>query len=81
MIIVDQYKTRIINFNNIERICIENPLEDNEGTFNILCDTTNVQYRIIGKYKSEERAMEVLQEIVNAYKGYNDNKVYTMPEK
>lgn len=80
MIIVSQDRAVLINFDNIESISIGDPLEDNEGLFNILCDTTNVQYKI-GKYKTEERAEEVLQKIINAYKGYNDNKVYEMPEE
>lgn len=80
VIIVSQKKDCIVNFDNVEGIGIGNPLEDNDGLFNIVCNTEGGQY-IIGKYKTEGRAMEVLQEIVNKYKGYNDNKVYEMPEE
>ena len=41
MIIISQDKTMILNFEYIETIEIENPLENNDGKFKILCDTTN----------------------------------------
>ena len=58
MIIVSQDKTSIINFDNIEEIYVS-------GKF------INVNYSLnnnecIAEYKTEERAKEVLQEIVKA---------------
>lgn len=70
MIIVSQDKDTITNFNNIEIMGIGNPLEDNEGQFRILVNTTSENQYTIAKYKTEERAKEVLQEIVNEYGKY-----------
>ena len=67
MIIISQDKTKILNFDNIEVIGIGNPLENNDGKFQILVDTTNDNEFSIAKYETEERAKEVLQEITFAY--------------
>ena len=64
MIIISQDKTMILNFEYIETIEIENPLENNDGKFKILCDTTSDNQYTIAEYKTEERAKEVLQEII-----------------
>ena len=66
MIIVSQDKTKILNFDNIEVIGIGNPLEDDEGKFKILVDTTNDNEFSIAEYETEDRAKEVLKEILNA---------------
>ena len=86
MIIVSQYKDTIINFKNIEILGIGNPLEDDEGKFKILANTIIENQYVIAKYKTEERAKEVLQEIIDMYK-FNrceavgqKNAVYKMPE-
>lgn len=86
MIIVSQDKKEIINFERIaevivsdEDICVSNNFEVQKGL-------------IIATYESEERAKEVLQEIVSKYKTtlYNSKtnetvvnipKVYEMPER
>lgn len=70
MIIISQDKTMILNFEYIETIEIENPLENNDGKFKILCDTTSDNQYTIAEYKTEERAREVLQEIIKAYREY-----------
>ena len=84
MIILSQEKEVIINFNNIEMIGI-NPDCKNE----IFC-TFNDGAEEMGTYKTEERAKEVLQEIVNKYKQWNKDannavtimpKVYEMPKE
>lgn len=91
MIIISQDKTMILNFEYIETIEIENPLENNDGKFKILCDTTSDNQYTIAEYKTEERAKEVLQRIVETYEycnasavstgyGYVKNRVYEMPE-
>lgn len=64
MRIVNQDKTMILNFENIEVIGIGNPLENNDGKFKILVETTSDNQYPIAEYETEERAKEVLQEIV-----------------
>ena len=92
MIIISQDKTMILNCENIEAIGIGNPLENNNGKFKILCDTTSDNQYTIAGYEKEERAKEVLQEIISKYKItlYNSKtnetvvnvpKVYEMPTK
>ncbi|MBR2246914.1 MAG: hypothetical protein IJ880_07825 [Bacilli bacterium] len=89
MIIFSQNKDEIVNFDNIINIMIT----DCDGDFVIsavaLVGVDDV-YRELGYYKTEEKAKEVLQEIVNKYKQWNkDNnnsvtvipKVYEMPKE
>lgn len=68
MIIVNQDK-EIINFDNVTRIFIEDFLEDG---FGIGADTNSAESQCwdLGCYKTEERAKEVLQEIVSKYSSY-----------
>ena len=86
MIIVCQCKDTIINFKNIEVLGIGSPSEDDEKKFTILANTTSDNQYVIAKYKKEERAKEILQEIIDMYK-FNrceavgqKNAVYRMPE-
>ena len=81
MIIVSQDKGKIINFDNVCNI--NTYKEEIIAYYNI----GNIK---VGKYKTEERAKEVLQEIVNKYRQWNvDNnkantiipKVYEMPKE
>lgn len=67
MIIVSQDKELILNFENIEAIGKGNPLEDDDGMFKVLASTTSDNEYTLGKYKTEERAKEVLQEIIKKY--------------
>lgn len=69
MIILSQDKKALVNFNNITRIyvCVNSIICN-------LIDTYNEG--ILAKYDTEERAKEVLQEIVNCYsKGTSFNKI------
>ena len=84
MIIVSQDKETIVNFDNITEIAQE------DGEIGITNDILNDDFQIIAKYKTEERAKEVLQEILNKYRQYNlDNnkavtaipKVYEIPKE
>ena len=68
MIIVGQDKDIILNFNNTESIAILNPLEDNDGMFRVCAITPSDNEYTLGKYVTEERAKEVLQEIIKQYK-------------
>lgn len=70
MIIISQDRDTAINFENVEIIGIGNPLEDNNGKFKILCNTTSDNQYTIAKYESKERAKEVLQEIIKKYSSY-----------
>ena len=71
MIIVSQDKTEIVNFNNIESVWIS---KEEEGIFSI--EATADTNASLGKYKTEERAKEVLQEIVERYHVLKKNTVY-----
>ena len=67
MIIVSQDKRMIINFDNIVGIVIRKNTDEN--LYQVQCKSENEKNkRILGKYKTEERAKEVLQEIVKQYK-------------
>lgn len=68
MIIVSQDKDLILNFKNIDAIGIGNPLDNDNGLFKVLASTTSDNEYTLGKYETEERAKEVLQEIINRYK-------------
>ena len=88
MIIVSQDKTKIVNFDNLTQIYITQD-EEKTATF-IRYETVDSLYDDLGEYKTEERAKEVLQEIISKYKTtlYNSKtnetvvnvpKVYEMP--
>lgn len=91
MIIVSQKKNRIINFDNILQIYITID-EDDKGCY-IQYEDCNKSYGGLGKYNTEERAKEVLQELwqfyetVERYKSSNGMAIvfekryaYEMPE-
>lgn len=66
MIIVSQDKKMIINFENISGIVIRK--NTNERVYQIQCKSEDEKKcRIIGKYETEERAKEVLNDIVKFY--------------
>ena len=84
MIIESQDKTKIVNFDNLTQIYITQD-EEETATF-IRYETVDSLYDDLGEYKTEERAKEVLQEIIDMYK-FNrceavgqKNAVYRMPE-
>ena len=87
MIIVDQDKNKIINFDNVNEI-----LTIETGEILVINNThvTDDCLDVLGKYDTEERAKEVIQEIVSKYKTtlYNSKtnetvanipKVFEMP--
>lgn len=91
MLIVSQDKETIINFENITRISIMPPQEE-EYKYSISINSC----LDLGYYKTKERAKEVLQEIVNKFKEYvtitnvagndirgiyNIPKIYEMPKE
>lgn len=88
MIIVSQGKDELVNFDRIESIWIG---ADEEGrvTIEATADTNS----ILGTYSTEERAKEVLKEIIEAYRDYRtaecdgytnvlqETAVFEMPEE
>ena len=88
MIIVGQDKEKIVNFDNLTQVYITQ--DEEETAYFIRYETVDSLYDDLGEYKTEERAKEVLQEIVSKYKTtlYNSKtnetvvnipKVYEMP--
>lgn len=85
MIIVSQDKSEIINFDKVQNIYVS-------GRFISLKFELN-NNEVIGTYETEERAKEVLKEILEAYKncnyyslsqmgkGFVINDYYEMPEE
>lgn len=65
MIIVSQEKDKIFNFNNLTQVYITTDEEETE--YEIRCETVDSLYDTLGAYKTEERAKEVLQEIVKIF--------------
>lgn len=68
MIIVNQDKKMIINFDNVIRINVRR-LPPNETGYAISIDTMDCLFDRFALYDTEERAKEVLSEI---YKKYSD---------
>ena len=90
MLIVNQDRDKIVNFGNLTQVYITQD-EEKIACF-IRFETVDSLYDDLGEYKTEERAKEVLQEIVNKYKTtlYNSKtnetvvnvpKVYEMTTK
>lgn len=89
MLILSQDKNVIINFNKALSIWIENPLNNDNSKFSIEVSADIDEN--LGYYDTEERAKEVLQEIIKVYKEsgkkqiddfiIETNVVYEMPEK
>lgn len=65
MIIVSQDKDKIVNFDNLTQIYITRD-EEETATF-IRYETVDSLYDDLGEYKTEERAKEVLREIIDTY--------------
>ena len=86
MVIVSQDKELILNFENIDAIEIGNPLEYVDGMFKVFAITISDNEYTIGKYSTEKRAKEVLQEIILTYAGeamveYNGYILFEMPKE
>lgn len=84
MIIVSQNKDIIANFDNITSL----DTDQCNGVYVVGCNFTNRNNVYLGEYKSEERAKEVLQEIIKKYRDVtvvcdiNNNKYekYDLPK-
>lgn len=90
MIIVNQDRDKIINFDNLTQVYITQ--DEEETAYFIRFETVDSLYDDLGEYETEERAKKVLQEIISKYKTtlYNSKtnetvvnvpKVYEMPER
>ncbi len=77
MIILTQNQDEILNFDNIMNIEITNCDEDGFGIFAGVIIGIDDNYRLLGYYKDEKRAKEVLQEIIKNYNRMYDD--YKMP--
>lgn len=70
MIIVKQDKKGIVNFNNVTDIYIDKE-DDGDRHFVFYIPVSNIDgLDILGIYETEERAKEVLAEIVQKYSSY-----------
>ena len=98
MIIVSQDKMEVYNFDEIFRLYVDNWSNEEFATEpNCFCikaekSSDNMICAYLGEYETEERAKEVLQEIISKYKItlYNSKtnetvvnvpKVYEMPKE
>lgn len=72
MIIVKQDKKGIVNFNNVTDIYIDKE-DDGDRHFVFYIPVSNIDgLDILGIYETEERAKEVLQEIIERYTNWNN---------
>ena len=88
MLIVNQDRDKIVNFGNLTQVYITQ--DEEKIAYFIRFETVDSLYDDLGEYKTEERAKEILQEIINAYLDCNEqnylaefayvkNKVFEMP--
>lgn len=76
MIIVEQDGTYFVNLKNTGQITMAVDREKTE--YAIIAETLNDNDVVLGIYATEERAKEVLQEIIERYTNWN-NLVYRQP--
>lgn len=94
MIIVSQDKKKIIDFNNMTEIFVSESDEDGNKYFVFYLPVGNLNgLDILGEYETEERAKEVIEEIVKQYEHEKececdrshlatlDNFTYRMPKE
>ena len=88
MIIVSQDRDKIVNFGNLTQVYITQ--DEEKIAWFIRFETVDSLYDDLGEYKTEERAKEVLEEIIELYMkcncdsygagfGYVANTVFKMP--
>ena len=78
MIIVSQDRKFMINFYNVHSIVVDNDRNYENYFINFVVSSGD---GTLGTYKTEERADEILQEIIERYRVINTNSVYEMPEE
>lgn len=79
MLIVNQDRDKIVNFGNLTQVYITQD-EEKIACF-IRFETVDSLYDDLGEYKTEERAKEVLQEIIEIHRVAIPTGEYQMPEK
>lgn len=67
MIIISQEKDAILNFDNVITIRTATDIESKKERL-VAIDTIDGEIYYIAKYATEERAKEVLREIIDTYK-------------
>lgn len=83
MIIINQNRTEVFNFNGIYRLFIDEWFEDESSKepdcFYIKAEKNNddTYCNILGKYTTEEKAKEVLMEMCFCY----EDEIYRMPKE
>lgn len=89
MMILEQEKEIILNFDNVSAITIDSALDGK----NIVAVCNDKSAVTIGTYETSERAKEVLQEIIKSYRDYRtaecdgytnvleETAVFEMPQK
>ena len=70
MVIVEQDKTYLVNFDNVEQVTLA--VDKEETKYAVIVTTTSNEEIVMGIYKTEERAKEVLGEIVESYTNWNN---------
>lgn len=77
MLIVSQDKTELINFDNIVRLSVDVNMN---GQFLIEAHNFSDDFEtVIGLYETEERAKEVLKEIIKKYEMIQYGKYFKSP--
>lgn len=82
MIIVEQNETYLVNFDNVEHITIAENEEKTE--YAIISVTKSKTEIILGVYETEEKAKQILKEIISFYAKCIYDKTFSnfyMPEK
>jgi len=80
MIIISQDKKQIINFDNVTRVFIDGPEEDDKDKkYYIGADTNSAESMVweLGEYETEARAKEVLK---NIWISYGNEKMINIPK-
>ena len=86
MLIVSQNRKEVVNFNEVVNIWIA--YDETKNKYSL--DATGCTGSTLGYYETEERAKEVLQEIIEKYESQNciiynarvkQNAIYEMPDK
>lgn len=73
MSIISQDKGKIINFDNMTWVYIN--FDEGDDDVCIRTETVDSLFEDLGYYKTEERAREVLQEIIETYLDCNEQSV------
>lgn len=79
MIIINQNKDEFVNFENVMCVNITNCEEDGYLISAGFIVGRDDNYKELGYYKTEEKAKEILHEIINTY--VRECRTYIMPKE